>query len=377
MPANWRNDGSGIWNGVDPPTKWSEKGGILWKTNVGKSSNSSLIKVGKRIFVANEKALLQCLDVDTGKILWQHELKKESLPEDQQQKVAEGNVDSGNASHTPVSDGKFVYVAFANSIVAAFDLTGRRKWATALGERTSSDGRSSSPLLVDGKLLWLCGHLYALDCATGKILWESKEVGESFGTPITIKMGGKPAVVTPNGFVVRATDGKILGEEMGDISCPSPIRLGRMVYWVGDAVYAYKIPDKDEPFQVDETWVDTLDGEIYASAIIHDKIIYSVANNAVFYAIDAATGSLIYEKPLPIAPNNEAQRDASVYSSVSLAGNRIYVCNTAGETVIIKPGKKYKKISVNRLAEGSAATPVFSGNRIYTRSGKSVICIEK
>ena len=92
---------------------------------------------------------------------------------------------------------------------------------------------------------------------------------------------------------------------------------------------------------------------------------------------DAATGSLIYEKTLPIAPNNEAQRDASVYSSVSLAGNRIYVSNTAGETVIIKPGKKYKKISVNRLAEGSAATPVFSGNRIYTRSGKSVICIEK
>jgi hypothetical protein len=336
-----------------------------------------VIKVGNRVFVATEEATLLCLDADTGKILWRQEVTKNSLPNDQQKRVADGEFDSGNASHTPVSDGECVYVTFANSAVAAYDLAGKRKWAIALGQAAGSDGRSSSPVLVDGKLVWICGHLHAMDCATGKILWESEDVGESFGTPITITMGGKPALVTPTGMVVRVTDGKVLGEEMGELSCPSPISEGRMVYWVGDAVYAYKVPDKDEPFQVDETWVDSLDGEIYASAILHDGIIYTAANHAVFYAIDAATGSLIYEKPLPIAPNRQTQEDAFVYSSVSMAGNLIYVSNTLGETVIIKPGKKYEEVSVNRLQEGSAATPIFSGNRIYTRAGSSVICIGK
>ena len=375
--ANWRNDGSGIWPGVSPPTEWSEKEGILWRTDLGESSYSSLIKAGEHIFVANEDALLQCLDAGTGKILWQRETKKESLPEDQQVKVIEGDLESGNAPHTPVTDGEHVYVAFANSTVAAFDLAGQRKWAVALGEAAGGDGRSSSPVLAEGKLLWLCGHLYAIDCTTGNIAWEEREVTESYGTPIVMALGGRKVLVTPGGQVVRIADGKLLAEGMGDLQFASPISKANMAYWVGAEVYAYEFPDKAEPFEIEDAWVKDLDGEFYASGVLHDNVIYTVANQALFYAFDATNGEVLYQKPLPIAPNEDAGGEVYLYASVSLAGGMLYVSNNEGETVVIRPGSSYEQVAVNLLAEGSGATPIFSGSRIYTRAGSSVLCIGK
>lgn len=55
--------------------------------------------------------------------------------------------------------------------------------------------------------------------------------------------------------------------------------------------------------------MDSVDADIYASAVIHGKIIYAVADHAVIYTIDAATGPLVYGGPLPIAPWVETEEE--------------------------------------------------------------------
>jgi len=216
-PAGWRNDGTGIWTGVTPPTKWSEKEGILWKTRVGGPSYSSLIKSGDRLFVVVEKAKILCLNADTGRILWRHKLRKKLLPENQRENAIDGRFESGNTAHTPLTDGRLVYVCLANSMIAAFDFDGKNQWTIALNQGTSGDGRSSSPVLVDGKLMWICGHLHAIDCATGELCWENGDVGESYGTPITITMDDLEVLVTPGGQAVRIADGKLLAADMAKL----------------------------------------------------------------------------------------------------------------------------------------------------------------
>ncbi len=103
------------------------------------------------------------------------------LPEDQYSGM--GVPSHGYASHTPVSDGKRVFVFFGKSGVMAFDLEGKKLWSQPVG--TESDprrwGSASSPILVDGLVVVTAGpeqrSIVALDAETGKEMWKAESDG--------------------------------------------------------------------------------------------------------------------------------------------------------------------------------------------------------
>ena len=83
-PAGWRNDGTGHYPGVTPPTKWSQTAtngtydcqNIAWKVRLPSHSSSSPLVVGNRIYVTgnpgggNSPMDLLCLDHRDGRVLW-------------------------------------------------------------------------------------------------------------------------------------------------------------------------------------------------------------------------------------------------------------------------------------------------------------------
>ncbi|NRA38789.1 MAG: PQQ-like beta-propeller repeat protein [Planctomycetes bacterium] len=373
--VGWRHDGSGIYANSTPVTTWSDTENIAWKTKIGGTSYSSIVSSAGKLFCMSDEHSLHCLDAASGKLLWTQEVSKKTIPADQQGNVANGHLESGNTPHTPAIDGDTVYVCMADSIVAAYDFSGKQKWAIALNQAGHGDGRSSSPILSDGVLIWQCGHAFGIDCKTGKIKWENKDSGESYGTPIEMTLGGKAAVVTANGYVIRSSDGTTLASDLGDLQFSSPISSGTTVYWIGDAMYCYELPDTSEKFEASDKWVDSLDGELYGSAIIHENIIYAVSNDAVFYAVDANEGAIIYEKPLQLVPNVGAGKEVWYYPSLVMSNGNIHVWNNIGECCIVKPGKEFKEVAINRLSEGGSDTPLYIGNKIYARNGESIICI--
>lgn len=80
--------------------------------------------------------------------------------------------DNGYSSATPVTDGELVCCFFGNGVGAAYNFRGNRLWIQYI-ERPGhkSWGRSSSPVIVDGKVFIVYKDLHALDLKTGRILF--------------------------------------------------------------------------------------------------------------------------------------------------------------------------------------------------------------
>ena len=74
---------------------------------------------------------------------------------------------AGYSAPTPVTDGKEVFVAFGNGLVACYDLEGNRKWLKLIEHSKLSFAHSGSPILAGDKLVIQFEDLVALDPKTG------------------------------------------------------------------------------------------------------------------------------------------------------------------------------------------------------------------
>ena len=64
------------------------------------------------------------------------------------------------------------------------------------------------------------------------------------------------------------------------------------------------------------------------------------------------------------------------YPSIVMAGGYLYVSNSNGTTIILKPGREYAQIAMNSL-EKFMSTPIFNARRMYLRGNENLYCIGK
>jgi len=92
---------------------------------------------------------------------------------------------------------------------------------------------------------------------------------------------------------------------------------------------------------------------------------------------------VVYRKLLPMKPRTEYWAWGGASASPALAGKRIYLMDNQGTTVVIAPGRQYKELAVNRIAESqdgqtqvqNLASPFFEGTRLYYRTAGHLYCI--
>ena len=375
----WRGDGTGIFKVDNPPTEWDQdlKKGVLWSVKVGESRYGPPIVVGGKVFLLCEPDKLVCLDADSGKALWEKANGADQLPD--KPEVRPPSSDTGNTTPTPISDGKNVYVVFANGIAACYDLDGNRKWIQYVAEpSTTEHGRSCSPMLVGDKLIATLGYLTALDTATGKVVWKNEKVGESYGTPVAGKVEGVDVVVDTGGTIVRVKDGVTLAKRVGSATYASPIAMGDIVYYLGEGAAAAQLSMKSpDAIAVKKLWAGDTEGEFFASGVVFDGIAYAVSNQGMLYAMDAKDGKELWKQMLEIsnASGKPGLPPGNLYPSLAVAGKLLYVSNDQGETLVLQPGKEYKELKKNRLNDGSGANLFFAGKRIYARGGEKLYCL--
>ena len=379
-PAGWRGDGTGRFPDANPPTEWDgdTRKGVLWSVEVGKCRYSSPIVAGDRVFVACEPDLMVCIDAASGKKLWEKATTFDDLPTEIEPKPI--HPETGNVSPTPVSDGKFVYMVFGNSLVTCFDMDGNRKWIGYIEDPCPTVyGRSASPVLCGGKLIAAMNCLRAFDATTGKEVWKNVEIDEGYGSPVAAKIGGVDVIVAPGGQIVQASDGKLLlAEGMNSLTYASLSVVDGVAYGLDSTSYAARLPDKiAEPLAIKKLWGQDLDDDFFSSGVVHDGLVYAANNKGQLYVLDAADGRIVYQKALDIPNDSGAEGVApgNIYPSISLAGKFIYVSNDKGDTLVLQPGKEYKEIAHNRLNDGSGATPFFAGKRIYVRGEETLYCL--
>ncbi len=377
-PFGWRGDGSGRFPGAKPVTEWSATKNVRWSAVVG-GSYSSPIVTDKFVFVTSEPDLLICLDRAGGKVLWKVEIKPADLADEKSRKAAESyeapEAGSGLTAATPLTDGENIYVVLGNGIICAVDLDGKRKWTVGIdADPTTGYGRSSSPIVVSGKLIVHLSNLYAFDPATGRQLWVNTEAKSSYGTPTGLRVGDVDLLVTPNGDVVGAIDGKSLNTDIGRASYSGPIQCGE-----GVACFANKTTlalRLNAAFKEEELWSGEIEGEVFGSPLLHDNTLFIATGEGKLFAFNVSGKGA--QEPLingRIVFENENARSPISYASPTLAGNYLFLNSNKGETAVFEATREAKLVSRNKLPGGTGSSPVFSGKDMFLRDGNKLLCI--
>ena len=423
-------NGSGISEEATPtPTRWSATENLKWKTALPGPGSSCPIVVGNRVFVTSwsgygvsredsgeQEALrrhLTCLDCKTGKTLWTKAITP-YLPEDEYGGMF---AEHGYASHTPVSDGKHVYVFFGKTGALAFDLEGNQLWQQSVGTESGARGwgSASSPILYQNLLIVTASAeseaIVALEKATGKEVWRQEASGFNsvWGTPILVEVDESRT------DLVIAVPGEIWGldpfrgklrwycEALGTNSfCSSVVQRDGVLYALetgpggggGVAVRAGGTGDVSESHIV---WTGHQEGRI-GSPLVYDGKIFTVSRG-IASCFDATDGEEIFRGRLKIlaAPTSTATESEGAgrsqrgrgrrgrtggqdYSSPVLADGKIYFMTRGGDLHVLEAGSEFKQLATNRVTsdqEDFSATPAISQGALYIRSSKHLYCVAR
>lgn len=261
------NDGSGVVPDAKLPDTFDLNTNLLWKTEVPTGTSSPII-AGDRVFLtwfAGQARTIQCLDVTTGRELWQQSVDKAH------DEPATPPADP--TTPTPVCDGKRVYAFFPDAGVFAWDLEGHAVWNRPASVSTTMHGLSSSLVAVDGLIVQVVDQLNnsfitAYDAATGKTVWKNERVSGltgAYSTPVVYRPeDGATQIITTGALEVVGYDaatGRRLWWVMGKCNAPvsSPVLIGDRLFFcepVGEGIpfsmVAAMDANKDGKLQAEE-----------------------------------------------------------------------------------------------------------------------------
>lgn len=283
---------------------------------------------------------------------------------------------NGYSSPTPVTDGQHVWAVYGTGIACCYDADGNRVWARFIEKPPNAWGASASPVLAGDRLIVHLDAMRALDPLTGEELWAQPEAEWSWGTSWVEGIGGETIILSPAGDAVRAEDGQVLASGLGKTRWGSgPVVQDGVLYSIGNQGGEYisralALPDAaGETFEAEELWTAEPHKERhYASPVIHEGLVYTIARYNTLSCLDAETGEIIYETKLDLGKGD-------VFASVVRAGDLLMVTHENGTTVVFEPGREFVEVARNQLGDMVRSTPVFDGDRMYVRGYEQLHCI--
>ena len=230
---------------------------------------SSPVVVNGVVYAGSWDQKVYALDASSGELLWRY------------------TTDDNVSNPLIVEDGT-VYVGSGNQAYALEAVSGKLLWSSEVDVHVSS-----SPVLVEGTLYVgsLGGHLYALDTATGDVLWQYKVSDESYS--------------------VSTSGGKVYSEVFTE-----PSIMGGRVYIGSDSGYLYSL----DALSGEVLWqYKTSSEEAFRRVATHGRVVLAAeAVGGHIYALDASSGQLLWEYRTGQLLNSLAVKDGILLAGGTL-----------------------------------------------------------
>lgn len=411
-------DSRGVSENTNLPETWSATENVAWKTDIPGRGWSSPVVWDKKVFLttvinegdteAPKKGLyfggnrpgipdtthlwkVFCLDLDSGKILWEKEVHR-GKPK------SSIHLKNSYASETPVTDGQLVYCCFGSLGIYALDFDGKVVWNHELPAYKTRYGwgTSASPVLHQDRLYYVhdndeSSYFLALDKATGKEVFKTpRDEKSNWSNPYIWQHKERTEIIVPGSGRTRSYDlnGKELWsfKGMSSITIATPYSHNDLLFlssgYVGDRtrpVYAIRPgASGDISVSAKETsnkfiaWSNWKAAPYNPSTLVYRDQLYVLLDRGYLSSFNPKTGEEIYGKQrLPGSTGFTA-------SPFAYQG-KIFCFNEDGGTNVCKAGKTFELLHTNQLADDDMgmATPAIAGNSLLIRTSARIYCIRK
>lgn len=381
-----------------PPLTWSETANIKWKVKIAGRGSASPIVWGNRVFVqtavpasgtsepsADEvhKFIIQCLDRQTGKLLWEKTAREEKPHE------AYHPSDGTFASNSCVTDGEHVWAYFGSRGVYCYDMDGNLKWNKDLGDMKIklAFGEGTSPVLHGEHLVILWDQegdsfITALNKSTGEQIWKTPRAeATTWTTPLIVEHAGQQQVIVSATSKIRSYElktGKLIWECGGMTRnvIPVPVVSNGIVYctsgYSGNSVMAIKLGRTGDLTGTDAVvWKYARNTPYVPSPVLaKDRLYLFAGNTPVLTSFDAMTGKVMID-------GKRIEGLNGVYASPVAADGRIYIVGRNGTSAVIKQSDTLEVLATNKLDDKIDASPAIVDRQIFLRGLEHVYCIEE
>ena len=294
-------------------------GKLLWKFPTANSVKNTIAYENGIVIAQDAACNLYALDAESGKLLWKQYINLNSYPY-----LTEGvTVDKG------------VAYAGIGAGLSAYDLkTGQTIWTNKDWKQREG---ATTTLTVAGNVLvsgtqW--GGLYGNDVRTGKQLWKLSDNGLGNRGASPVYKDGKLWIISSKSFfTIEPQTGKVLQQkELSanlDVTSTPLVTEQEIIFGTADrGVFALDKSTLFNKWKAETSpslvytapYSSTPQAGVETSPVASQGVVYIGASDGYLYAIDQATG-IIKEKYNLGAP---------VFSTVAVSGNRMIVCDFAG-----------------------------------------------
>ncbi len=377
-----------------PPLQWGETQNVRWKTAIHDKGWSSPVICGNQIWMTTARPdgkvmFAVCVDRDTGRVVHDIKLFDVARPPT----AAEGKFNEFNsfASPTPAVEEGRVYLHFGTFGTACLDTaTGKKLWERRDQPCDHHRGPASSPILHGDLLILLFDgfdvqYVEALDKRTGRTVWHADRRTEypiddgdrkkGYATARVITVNGREELVCPAAQATTAYD-PATGRELwrvvhgGMNAALRPVYAHGLVFLTtgsgGKQLVAVR-PGGNGDVTADHTaWSYAKQVPTRSSPIVVDDLLYFVSDKGVLTAVEAKTGQEI--KTLRLGGEYTA--------SPVFAGGHLYFFDQAGRGTVVKPGRDFSVVAINRLDDGCMASPAAAGGALFVRTRTHLYRIE-
>ncbi len=324
-----------------------------WKQPVGGGYASFVVAHGRAFTIEQRrtKEVVAAYDVATGREIWTHAW------DGLFQEVMGGD---GPRATPTWFDGRVYALGAQGELQCLEDDTGRMLWRRNILEDAGAEnlqwGMSGAPLIVDDVVVVQPGggngkSIVAYDRRNGERVWSAESDQQAYSSPILVTLADtRQIVVLTATRLLGLTPGK--GEllwqypwptQMGiNASQPLVVSDSRLFlsssYGMGAAVI--EITRNKSTFGVREIWRNTRMKNRFTSSVLHEGFIYGL-DEAILTCIDAATGE----------PKWKVGRYG--YGQIVLASGHLIVLTEDGDLALVRASPaKHEQISRFPVLEG-------------------------
>jgi outer membrane protein assembly factor BamB len=360
------------WNQSPPKLVWKKRVGPAW---------SSMIIVDGKLFTQEQhdkdEALI-CCDAATGDELWTHE--------DKGVQFWDGQAGAGPRATPTFVDG-LLYTFGGTGVLNCLDAaTGKVKWSRDVIHDTGAPapiwGYSSSPLVVDGKVIVFAGGkddhgLVAYDAATGEPAWHAATGPISYSSAQLASINGHPQILflSDDGVVsVEPDTGKVCwkydapGHGMWRAVQPTPVNEKYVLFGSEDlGLVSLDLAQKDQAWTAEQHWTSHDLKPAYNDVVVQDGYIYGL-DASILACVDVETGK------------RKWKGGRYGHGQVLLLPDQrlLLVTSEKGEVALVRADpEKYEELARFQAIEGKTWNhPAIAQGRLYVRNDVEMACYQ-